>query len=121
LMQAEQELLAQELEIGRLRSSLARMNTQQLMLKALERPTPFAFPLMVELFREKLTNENLAERIARMVDQLEKAAGGAMAAGGVERVKGTLAFGQEGASSGGGKGTSRPRRERKPSRPLPLL
>ncbi|AYQ27448.1 MULTISPECIES: ligase-associated DNA damage response DEXH box helicase [unclassified Polaromonas] len=121
LMQAEQELLAQELEIGRLRSSLARMNTQQLVLKALERPTPFAFPLMVELFREKLTNENLADRISRMVDQLEKAAGGAMLAGDVERVKGTLAFGQEGASSGGGKGTSRPRRERKPSRPLPLL
>jgi ATP-dependent Lhr-like helicase len=122
LMQAEQELLAQELEIGRLRSSLARMTTQQLVLKVLERPTPFAFPLMVELFREKLTNENLADRISRMVDQLEKAAGGAMVAGDVERVKGTLAFGQEGASSGGGgKGGSRPRRERKPSRPLPLL
>jgi ATP-dependent Lhr-like helicase len=121
LMQAEQELLAQELEIGRLRSSLARMSTQQLVLKELERPTPFAFPLMVELFREKLTNENLAERIARMVDQLEKAAGGAMVAGGVERIKGTLAFGQERASSSDGKGVGRPRRERKPSRPLPLL
>jgi len=122
LMQAEQELLAQELEIGRLRSSLMRMNTQQLVLKALERPTPFAFPLMVELFREKLTNENLAERISRMVAQLEKAAGGALVAGNVDQVKGTLAFGQEGASSrGGGKGGSRPRRERKPSRPLPLL
>ncbi len=120
LMQAEQELLAQELEIGRLRNSLARMNTQQLVLKALERPTPFAFPLMVELFREKLTNENLAERISRMVAQLEKAAGGALVAGDVERVKGTLAFGQEGVS-GDGKGASRPRRERKPSRPLPLL
>jgi ATP-dependent Lhr-like helicase len=121
LMQAEQELLAQELEIGRLRSSLARMHTQQLVFQALERPTPFAFPLMVELFREKLTNENLAERIARMVDQLEKAAGGAMVAGDVERVKGTLAFGQDGLALGGGKGGSRPRRERKPSRPLPPL
>ena len=114
-------MLAQDLEIGRLRSSLALMNTQQKVLKVLERPTPFAFPLMVELFREKLTNENLAERISRMVDQLEKAAGGAMVAGDVERVKGTLAFGQDGASSGRGKGGSRPRRERKPSRPLPLL
>jgi len=117
LMQAEQELLAQELEIGRLHSSLARMNTQQLVLKTLERPTPFAFPLMVELFREKLTNENLAERISRMVAQLEKAAGGTLAAGDVDQVKGTLAFGQEGSPSGG----SRRRRERKPSRPLPLL
>ncbi|WP_411884712.1 ligase-associated DNA damage response DEXH box helicase [Polaromonas sp. YR568] len=121
LMQAEQELLAQELELGRLRASLARMEMQQLVLQTLARPTPFAFPLMVELFREKLSNESLADRITRMVAQLEKAAGGAVAVGGVEQVKGTLAFGQEGVSSGDGKGSGRPRRERKPSRPLPLL
>jgi ATP-dependent Lhr-like helicase len=121
LMQAERELLAQELELGRLRASLARMGTQQLVLQTLARPTPFAFPLMVELFREKLSNESLADRITRMVAQLEKAAGGAVAVGGVERVKGTLAFGQEGVSSGNGKESGRQRRERKPSRPLPLL
>jgi len=122
LVQAERELLAQELEIGRLRASLARMNTQQLVLQTLERPTPFSFPLMVELFREKLSNENLADRIARMVALLEKAAGGSVAVGSVEQVKGTLAFGQEHASgNANGKGSGRPRRERKPSRPLPLL
>ncbi|MDQ0587946.1 ligase-associated DNA damage response DEXH box helicase [Variovorax paradoxus] len=117
LLQAEQELLAQELEIGRLGASLARMATQQLVLKPLERPTPFSFPLMVELFREKLSNENVADRIARMVEQLEKAAGGVVTAGGVERVKSTLAFGQEGPGK-----PSAPRRERRrPSRPLPPL
>ncbi len=121
LMQAEQELLEQELELGRLSASLARMNTQQLVLQTLVRPTPFAFPLMVELFREKLSNESLADRIARMVALLEKAAGGSVAVGGVEQVKGTLAFGQEGLSAGGAKQGIRPRRERKPSRPLPLL
>jgi ATP-dependent Lhr-like helicase len=121
LIQAEQELLAQELEVGRLRASLARMGTQRLVLQTPARPTPFAFPLMVELFREKLSNENLADRIARMVAQLEKAAGGAVAVGNAEQVRGTLAFGQEGASSGDGKGSGRSRRERKPSRPLPLL
>lgn len=121
LMQAEQELLAQELELGRLRASLSRMDTQQLVLQTLARPTPFAFPLMVELFREKLSNESLADRITRMVSLLEKAAGGAVAVGNVEQVKGTLAFGQESTSSGAGKGSARPRRERKPSRPLPLL
>jgi ATP-dependent Lhr-like helicase len=120
LQQAEQELLAQELEIGRLRTSLARMATQQLVLKPLARPTPFSFPLMVELFREKLSNENVADRIARMVEQLEKAAGGVVTAGGVERVKGTLAFGQEG--PGKPPKPARPRRERRrPSRPLPPL
>jgi ATP-dependent Lhr-like helicase len=117
LLQAEQELLSQELEIGRLRASLERMATQQLVLKPLERPTPFSFPLMVELFREKLSNENVADRIARMVEQLEKAAGGVVTAGGVERVKNTLAFGQEGPGK-----PPKPRRERRrPSRPLPPL
>jgi len=53
---------------------------------------------------------------------LEKAAGGSVAVGSVEQVKGTLAFGQEHASgNANGKGSGRPRRERKPSRPLPLL
>jgi ATP-dependent Lhr-like helicase len=39
------------------------------------RPTPFSFPLMVEIFREKLTTEALEARVARMVDELERAAG----------------------------------------------
>ncbi|MGJ7492923.1 ligase-associated DNA damage response DEXH box helicase [Variovorax sp. ZT4R33] len=123
LRQAEQELLAQELEIGRLRASLARMNAQRLVMQPLARPTPFAFPLMVERFREKLSNESVADRIARMVEQLEKAAGGAVPVGGVEDVKAGMAFGQEGASGRGGApgAPRRPRRERKPSRPLPPL
>jgi len=120
LQQAEQELLAQELEIGRLRASLARMATQQLVLKPLARPTPFSFPLMVELFREKLSNENVADRIARMVEQLEKAAGGVVTAGGVERVKGTLSFGQEGPGKPP-KPVGQRRDRRRPSRPLPPL
>ncbi|RYF79589.1 MAG: DNA ligase-associated DEXH box helicase, partial [Comamonadaceae bacterium] len=121
LLQAEQELLAQELEIGRLRTSLARMATQQLVLQPLARPTPFAFPLMVERFREKLSNESVADRIARMVEQLEKAAGGVVAVGGVDDVKATMAFGQENGAGRKGESTGKPRRERKPSRPLPPL
>ncbi|SOD23428.1 ATP-dependent helicase Lhr and Lhr-like helicase [Variovorax sp. YR752] len=121
LRQAEQELLSQELEIGRLRASLERMATQQLVLKPLARPTPFSFPLMVELFREKLSNENVADRIARMVEQLEKAAGGAVTAGGVERVKGTLAFGQEGPGKPAKSSSGARRERRRPSRPLPPL
>ncbi|MEO8122913.1 MAG: DNA ligase-associated DEXH box helicase, partial [Burkholderiales bacterium] len=72
VQQAEAELLAQELEIGRLHASLVRMRTQQLVLRSLAKPTPFAFPLMVERFREKLSNESVAERIARMVQQFEQ-------------------------------------------------
>lgn len=94
LQQAEAEVLAQELEIGRLHGSLRRMAGQRLVLKRPARPTPFAFPLMVERFREQLSNESVAERIARMVAQLEKAAGSGESAGdGVEGVRATLAFG----------------------------
>ncbi|WP_444815050.1 ligase-associated DNA damage response DEXH box helicase [Variovorax brevis] len=95
LAQAEQELLAQELEIGRLRASLARMNTQELVIQPIARPTPFSFPLMVELFREKLSNESVADRIARMVAQLEKAAGGSVAVGDVSQVRAALTFGAQ--------------------------
>ena len=41
LLQAEEELLAHELEIGRLRASLVRMAAQRLVVQTLERPTPF--------------------------------------------------------------------------------
>ena len=76
LAQAEQELLSQELDVRQLTSVLKRMQSQDLTLKALKKPTPLAFPLMVERFREKLSNESLGERIARMVADLEAAAGG---------------------------------------------
>ncbi|MDB5730229.1 MAG: ligase-associated damage response box helicase, partial [Variovorax sp.] len=133
LLQAERELLAQELEIGRLRASLARMNAQQLVVRRLPRPSPFAFPLMVERFREMLSNESVADRIARMVGELEAAAGGtAAAAGDVDHVREGLVFSQQEepprrrASVGDDAGTAasgaaRPRRQRRPSRPLPPL
>ena len=110
LLQAEQELLSQELEIGRLQAALDRMNGQQLQVQLLERPTPFAFPLMVERFREQLSNEQVADRIARMVAQLDQAADGP--AGGqtlelvseeaelaLENVRRSLAFSQDTVSS----------------------
>ena len=39
------------------------------------RPTPFAFPLLVEMFREELSTEALDVRVARMVEALERDAG----------------------------------------------
>jgi ATP-dependent Lhr-like helicase len=38
----------------------------------IERPTPFAFPLMVERLRERLSTEQLEVRIARMLAQAER-------------------------------------------------
>lgn len=74
LGQAEREVLEQELDLARLRAALARMRAQRRVLHALSRPTPFAFPLLVEGLREQLTTEKLGARIERMVAELERAA-----------------------------------------------
>ena len=113
LQQAEAELLAQELEMGRLRAALHRMARQHLVLKPLERATPFAFPLMVERLREKLSNESVADRIARMLARLEKAAGGA-SGGDADHVRQSLAFGRD---SGVDKPPAQAREKRRPHRP----
>ncbi|MGN6530043.1 MAG: ligase-associated DNA damage response DEXH box helicase [Burkholderiaceae bacterium] len=76
LAQAEAELLAQELDVARLADTLARMRAQSLAIVELKRPSPLGFPLIVERFREKLSNESLADRIARLVADLEARAGG---------------------------------------------
>ncbi|WP_374950393.1 ligase-associated DNA damage response DEXH box helicase [Mucilaginibacter sp.] len=65
--QAYNEALAFQLEEFRLRAALQRIQTQSIVLKVIERPTPFAFPIMVDsLGREKLTTETMEERIAKM-------------------------------------------------------
>ena len=74
LTQAQREVLEQELELERLRSTLAELRARTLTLVRLQRPTPFALPLMVERFREKLSTEKLADRVARMLRELESAA-----------------------------------------------
>ena len=75
LTQAQQEVLRQELDVDRLSETLVQLQTRTLDLQAIQRPTPFAFPLMVERLREGLSSEKLTDRIARMVKELELAAG----------------------------------------------
>ena len=75
LTQAQTEVLRQELDVDRLRDTLVEMQDKSLELVTLKRPSPFAFPLMVERFRESSSSEKLSDRIARMVADLEKAAG----------------------------------------------
>lgn len=99
LQQAEAELLAQELDIARLQQTLQRMAAQTLVLKPLARATPLGFPLMVERLREKLSTESVADRIARMLAPLEKAAGDggepSDTSDAGSAVRQTLAFGQD--------------------------
>jgi ATP-dependent Lhr-like helicase len=74
LTQAEREVLEQELELTRLRDTLVELHARRIAFCAVKRATPFGFPLMVERFREKVSTEKLADRVARMVRELEKAA-----------------------------------------------
>ncbi|WP_373014500.1 ligase-associated DNA damage response DEXH box helicase [Mucilaginibacter sp.] len=65
--QAYNEALAFQLEEFRLRAALQRIAGQSIILKTIEQPTPFAFPIMVDsLGRERLTTETMEERIAKM-------------------------------------------------------
>ena len=74
MRQAKLEVLEQELELSRLRAVLARMHASTLRLEPTARPTPLAFPLMVARIREKFSNEKVADRVARMLAELEAAA-----------------------------------------------
>ena len=74
LAQATRETLEAELDVDELQANLARMAARTLVVKALPRCSPLAFPLMVEGFREKLTNEAFHERVERMALALEQAA-----------------------------------------------
>lgn len=65
-LQAYEEAMTFQLEEARLRAAMHRMSGQELVLKYPEKPTPWAFPIMVDRLREKLSSEKLKDRIARM-------------------------------------------------------
>jgi ATP-dependent Lhr-like helicase len=73
LAQAESEVFARELELGRLAAALARMRRLALDLVDLRVPSPFALPLMVERFREQLTTEKLNDRLDRILRDAQAA------------------------------------------------
>lgn len=72
LSQAEQEVLGQELEISRLASTLGAMQRKELVFAPLRHPSPMSLPLMVERFREKLTTEQLSQRLDRILRDMER-------------------------------------------------
>lgn len=75
LVQAGREVLERQLERSRLSLALERLRSGQFTLVDVARPTPFAFPLLIERVRDTISSEKLADRIRRLTAQLEKAAG----------------------------------------------
>ncbi|MBN8578529.1 MAG: ligase-associated DNA damage response DEXH box helicase [Cytophagales bacterium] len=66
LLQAFEEVMDFQLEEARLRKALERIAHQKIIITEPEKPTPFAFPIMVDRTREKLTTEKLEDRIRKM-------------------------------------------------------
>lgn len=66
LQQAFEEVMDFQLEEARLRRALERIGKQRIVITRPDKPTPFAFPIIVDHLREKLTTEKLEDRIKRM-------------------------------------------------------
>ena len=75
LEQCRREVLEQQLEWTRLDRALKRLQQAKIRLTYPTRVTPFAFSLMVDKLRERVSSETLAQRITRMQKALENKAG----------------------------------------------
>jgi len=74
LRQAEREVLERQFDEARLRAALERIAAGVILMQQPHKPTPLAFPLLVERLRGTLSSESLAERVKRMTADLERTA-----------------------------------------------
>jgi ATP-dependent Lhr-like helicase len=72
LKQAEREVLQEQLETHRLAHALTRLSQLSVLWKQTQRPSPLAFPLLVDRLGTRMTNERLMARIERMKQQWGK-------------------------------------------------
>ena len=75
LSQAAREVLERQLESTRIGTTLERIARSNVIVTEPRRPTPLAFPLVVDRNRERVSSESLADRVRRMQMALERAAG----------------------------------------------
>lgn len=73
LKQAMEEVITLQLDQSRFMEALRRINQQKIILKETLKPTPFAFPILVDMLRrEKMSSEDVTDRIIKMQLQLER-------------------------------------------------
>jgi ATP-dependent Lhr-like helicase len=65
-LQAYEEAKIFQFEESRLREALIRISNQKIAICHPEKPTPLAFPIMVDRLREKMSTERLADRVLKM-------------------------------------------------------
>ncbi len=66
ILQAYEEVMYFQLEEDRMRSTLERIQNQNIIITRPNKATPFAFPIMVDRMRETVTSESLQDRIQKM-------------------------------------------------------
>ncbi|MBX9624314.1 MAG: DNA ligase-associated DEXH box helicase, partial [Gemmataceae bacterium] len=74
LEQANREVLERQLDESRLRAALDRLGRAEVVVTHPPRPTPLAFPLLVDRLRESVSSETLADRVRRMQKEYEREA-----------------------------------------------
>ncbi|MDY7232090.1 ligase-associated DNA damage response DEXH box helicase [Hyalangium rubrum] len=72
LTQARREVLEQQFEQNRLTATLERLERSPLELVHVRRPTPLAFPLVVERISASLSNESLLDRVQRLKERWQR-------------------------------------------------
>ena len=72
LQEAYDEVMTFQMEEARMVEALNRMERQEIVIKELERFTPFCFPILTERFKEKFSNESIEDRVNKMIAQLEQ-------------------------------------------------
>ena len=72
LLQAQQEVLDDQLEISRLEAALERAASQEWLHVETPRPSPLAFPLLVERLNNRMSNESVLERVQRIKTEVMK-------------------------------------------------
>lgn len=73
LKQSMEEVLTLQLDQSRFMEAIRRINKQEIILRDTNKPTPFAFPILVDMIRrERLSSEDVTDRIIKMQVQLER-------------------------------------------------
>jgi ATP-dependent Lhr-like helicase len=71
LRQAYDEVLDFQLEITRMQNAFRKISAQKIVITHPEKPTPFAFPILVDTLREKFSNEDIQSRIDKILKSLQ--------------------------------------------------
>lgn len=72
LRQAYEEVLDFQLEITRMQKAFTRISSQKIIVTHPKKPTPFAFPILVDSLREKFTNEDIQTRIDKILKSVQE-------------------------------------------------